>query len=101
MRHTTRMPTSPRSHTPPTSPTSPTSPMSPMSPMSRTPPTAPADPTERVPTAAPAAPSGGGDYAFDLDAGRACLDFANTLSSSGEHLTSYADLDAFAAQSQA
>jgi predicted RNA-binding Zn ribbon-like protein len=37
---------------------------------------------------------------FDLDGGRACLDFANTLSSSGEHLNSYADLLAFAAQAQ-
>ncbi|HEX8969062.1 MAG TPA: ABATE domain-containing protein [Chloroflexota bacterium] len=38
--------------------------------------------------------------AFELDAGRLCLDFANTLSaSSGEHLQSYADLVAFAAQS--
>ena len=42
-----------------------------------------------------------GDVVFDLDGGRACLDFANTLSSSsGEHLTSYADLVAFAAQSR-
>jgi predicted RNA-binding Zn ribbon-like protein len=40
------------------------------------------------------------DFVFDLDGGRACLDFANTLSSSsGDHLTSYADLIAFAAQS--
>jgi predicted RNA-binding Zn ribbon-like protein len=37
---------------------------------------------------------------FDLDAGRVCLDFANTLSStSGEHLDAYADLVAFAAES--
>jgi predicted RNA-binding Zn ribbon-like protein len=37
---------------------------------------------------------------FNLDAGRVCLDFANTLSStSGEHLNSYADLVAFAAES--
>lgn len=37
---------------------------------------------------------------FDLDAGRVCLDFANTLSvGSGEHLVGYADLLAFAAQS--
>jgi predicted RNA-binding Zn ribbon-like protein len=36
---------------------------------------------------------------FDLDAGRLCLDFANTLSpTSGEHLASYADLLAFARQ---
>jgi predicted RNA-binding Zn ribbon-like protein len=41
------------------------------------------------------------DFVFDLDGGRACLDFANTLSSSsGEHLNAYADLVAFAAQSQ-
>jgi predicted RNA-binding Zn ribbon-like protein len=39
-------------------------------------------------------------YVFDLDGGRPCLDFANTLSSSGEHLNSYADLVAFAAQSR-
>ncbi len=40
------------------------------------------------------------DYVFDLDGGRACLDFANTLSpTSGEHLNSYADLIAFASQS--
>src|SRR5712691_1718579 len=39
------------------------------------------------------------DYVFDLDGGRACLDFANTDSSSGDHLDSYADLVAFAAQS--
>jgi predicted RNA-binding Zn ribbon-like protein len=40
------------------------------------------------------------EYVFDLDGGRACLDFANTLSAtSGEHLNSYADLIAFAAQS--
>jgi predicted RNA-binding Zn ribbon-like protein len=36
---------------------------------------------------------------FELDAGRACLDFANTLTPSGEQLNSYADLVAFAAQS--
>jgi predicted RNA-binding Zn ribbon-like protein len=41
-----------------------------------------------------------GGYAFDLDGGRTCLDFANTLSStSGDHLPSYAELLAFAAQS--
>jgi predicted RNA-binding Zn ribbon-like protein len=40
------------------------------------------------------------DYLFDLDGGRVCLDFANTLSStSGDHLAAYADLVAFAAQS--
>jgi predicted RNA-binding Zn ribbon-like protein len=40
---------------------------------------------------------------FDLDGGRACLDFANTLGSSPEstdRLTDYADLVAFAAQSE-
>jgi len=40
---------------------------------------------------------------FDLDGGRACLDFANTLGSSpptSEHLNGYADLVAFAAQSK-
>jgi predicted RNA-binding Zn ribbon-like protein len=43
---------------------------------------------------------GVGEDAFELDAGEVCLDFANTLSaSSGEHLNSYADLVAFAAQS--
>src|SRR5712692_11584132 len=39
---------------------------------------------------------------FDLDGGRACLDFANTLGSSAsatDHLTNYADLVAFVAQS--
>jgi predicted RNA-binding Zn ribbon-like protein len=41
-----------------------------------------------------------GDWLFDLDGGRPCLDFANTLSAtSGEHLSSYADLVAFADQS--
>src|SRR5438094_545944 len=40
------------------------------------------------------------DYVFDLDGGRPCLDLPNTLSSStGEHLNTYADLVAFAAQS--
>jgi predicted RNA-binding Zn ribbon-like protein len=40
-------------------------------------------------------------YEFDLDGGRVCLDFVNTLgSTSGEHLTSYHDLVAFAQQSQ-
>src|SRR4051794_9165210 len=40
-------------------------------------------------------------FAFDLDGGRACLDFANTLSgSSGEHLAVYGDLVAFAEQSE-
>lgn len=37
---------------------------------------------------------------FDLDGGRVCLDFANTLSlQTGEHLAGYADLVAFAEQS--
>ncbi len=40
------------------------------------------------------------DYQFELDGGDVCLDFANTLDSSGEHLNDYADLVAFAAQSQ-
>jgi predicted RNA-binding Zn ribbon-like protein len=40
------------------------------------------------------------EYVFDLDGGRACLDFANTRSTSGEHLNSYTDLVAFAAQSR-
>jgi len=68
----------------------------------------PSSPTSSISLASPASPNSqasqasptGGDYAFDLDAGRACLDFANTLSTSGEHLNSYADLVAFAAQSQ-
>src|SRR5882762_9090206 len=41
-------------------------------------------------------------YVFDLDGGRACLDFANTLGASAdatEHLGNYADLVAFASQS--
>jgi predicted RNA-binding Zn ribbon-like protein len=38
-------------------------------------------------------------FAFDLDAGSVCLDFANTRSASGEHLRTYADLVAFAQQS--
>src|SRR5438132_12233124 len=39
-------------------------------------------------------------YVFDLDGGRPCLDFANTLSWAGdEHLNSYADLVSFAEQS--
>jgi predicted RNA-binding Zn ribbon-like protein len=40
-----------------------------------------------------------GVYQFELDGGRVCLDFANTYDSQGEHLSSYADLVAFAAQS--
>ena len=41
-----------------------------------------------------------GASVFDLDGGRPCLDFANTLSAtSGEHLFSNADLLAFADQS--
>jgi predicted RNA-binding Zn ribbon-like protein len=39
------------------------------------------------------------DYQFDLDGGRACLNFTNTHDSAGEHLTAYPDLLAFAAQS--
>ncbi len=38
-------------------------------------------------------------FTFELDAGRACLDFANTRDSTGEHLTAYANLLAFAVQS--
>src|SRR5438067_268986 len=41
-------------------------------------------------------------YVFDLDGGRVCLDFANTLGSSpssSDHLSRYTDLVAFAAQS--
>src|SRR5947209_1608343 len=38
-------------------------------------------------------------YLFDLDGGRLCLDFANTLSQrTGEHLAAYADFLAFARQ---
>jgi predicted RNA-binding Zn ribbon-like protein len=41
-----------------------------------------------------------GAWVFDLDGGRPCLDFANTLSAtSGDHLSTYADLVAFAEQS--
>ena len=39
-------------------------------------------------------------YVFDLDGGRPCLDFANTETSSADHLSTYADLVAFAAQSK-
>lgn len=45
-------------------------------------------------------PTSADAYVFDLDGGRACLDFANTRGSSGEHLTSYVDLVAFASQSK-
>jgi predicted RNA-binding Zn ribbon-like protein len=40
-------------------------------------------------------------YVFDLDGGRVCVDFANTRgsSSASDHLNDYADLVAFAAQS--
>jgi predicted RNA-binding Zn ribbon-like protein len=39
-------------------------------------------------------------YEFDLDGGRPCLDFANTLSAStGDHLVAYSDLVDFAEQS--
>jgi predicted RNA-binding Zn ribbon-like protein len=56
-------------------------------------------PAER-PAAARAANPQSADYQFDLDAGVTCLDFANSLGGrSGEHLTSYADLVAFALQS--
>jgi predicted RNA-binding Zn ribbon-like protein len=37
-------------------------------------------------------------FTFELDAGRPCLDFANTHDSAGEHLNAYADLLAFALQ---
>ncbi len=39
-------------------------------------------------------------FTFELDGGRPCLDFANTYDSSGEHLDVYADLLAFARQSE-
>jgi predicted RNA-binding Zn ribbon-like protein len=39
-------------------------------------------------------------FTFELDSGRACLDFANTHDSSGEHLHAYVDLLAFARQSE-
>src|SRR5579863_4518424 len=39
-------------------------------------------------------------FDFELDGGAVCLDFANTLDSSGEHLNSYSDLVAFTAQSK-
>jgi predicted RNA-binding Zn ribbon-like protein len=38
-------------------------------------------------------------FVFDLDGGRPCLDFANTQAATADHLTTYADLVAFAAQS--
>jgi predicted RNA-binding Zn ribbon-like protein len=38
-------------------------------------------------------------FIFELDAGRPCLDFANTHDSASEHLNTYADLVAFALQS--
>jgi len=38
-------------------------------------------------------------FVFDLDGGRPCLDFANTRSATVDHLNTYADLVAFAAQS--
>lgn len=38
-------------------------------------------------------------YVFDLDGGRPCLDFVNTATSTSEHLNTYADLVAFAVQS--
>src|ERR1700716_2032791 len=55
------------------------------------------------PEASPQVPEASREqYVFDLDGGRACLDFANTLgssSSSTDHLTDFADLVAFATQS--
>jgi predicted RNA-binding Zn ribbon-like protein len=39
-------------------------------------------------------------FTFDLDGGRLCLDFANTLTPSHDHLLSYARLLAFAEQSR-
>jgi predicted RNA-binding Zn ribbon-like protein len=56
--------------------------------------TQPRDRSPSSPAPAPTEP-----YVFDLDGGRACLDFANTRSSSGEHLISYFDLVGFASQS--
>ena len=47
-----------------------------------------------------ATPAAVPEASFELDAGRPCLDFANTLASSGDQLNSYADLVAFAAQSR-
>lgn len=38
-------------------------------------------------------------YLFDLDGGRACLDFINTSTADADHLRTYDDLLAFAAQS--
>src|SRR5438105_2070524 len=52
--------------------------------------------------AAAARQPAGEPYVFDLDGGRPCLDFVNTLGSSPsstDHLARYADLVAFAAQS--
>ena len=41
------------------------------------------------------------DYLFELDGGRLCLDFANTLQASGDdHINTYADLIVFAAQAK-
>jgi predicted RNA-binding Zn ribbon-like protein len=57
------------------------------------------DPAPAQPEPAPAQPE---PYTFDLDGGRACLDFANTRGSAAsapDHLADYADLVAFAAQS--
>src|SRR5579859_4265254 len=59
-----------------------------------------AQPVTRLAQPAQAAIAPADTYRFDLDGGRACLDFANTRSSSGEHLTSYFDLVAFASQSE-
>src|SRR5579859_1621603 len=63
----------------------------------------PAELTPQQPIAAPEpADPAREPYVFDLDGGRPCLDFANTLGSAPEpteHLNSYADLVGFAAQS--
>ena len=39
-------------------------------------------------------------HSFELDGGEVCLDFANSLDSSGEHLNAYSDLVDFGAQSR-
>jgi predicted RNA-binding Zn ribbon-like protein len=39
-------------------------------------------------------------FTFELDGGRPCLDFANTLDSTGDHLSAYGDLLAFASQAE-
>lgn len=46
-------------------------------------------------------PASAPEYQFDLDGGRVCLDFANTLEASGDdHLNTYADVVTFAEQSK-